>query len=204
MTGGRDAEHAPIDAAARWDARYARTPDAGAGRMSDLGGIVPNLALPEQPRRAVDVGCGTGEDARWLARAGFETVGVDLSATALRIARERTQPGTSVAWRVGDVTALPAEDASCVLVTDRGCLHHVASRDLPAYVSEVARVLAPGGAWLIRDMVGHDRHHRDVDPEGIRNLAHESPLRFEACDVTEVPHARHGAVQMMVAVLRRA
>lgn len=170
---------------------------------AEIAGIVPGLALPAQPTRAIDVGCGTGEDARWLAGAGYEAVGVDVSAGALTIAAERTPSGMDVRWVEGHAGSLPTLDASCVLVTDRGCLHHVAPDDVPAYVSEVERVLVSGGAWVIRDMLGHGPHHRGIDCARIHEIAHGSTLEVEECGVLDAAHAQHGKGQVMLAVLRR-
>lgn len=176
---------------------------AGVGRVSDLASVIPGLTLPAQPRGAIDVGCGTGEDARWLAEAGFQVVGVDVSANALEIAAERTPSDIDVHWHLGSADALPTDDASCVIVTDRGCLHHVAPEDVPAYVAEVERVLVSGGAWVIRDMLGHGHQHRDIDPERIRELAQGSTLEVETCELTDAPRENHGTHTFLLAVLRR-
>ena len=59
-------------------------------------------------RRAVVVGCGLGADAEYLASLGFTTTAVDISPTAVEVARSRN-PGSSVDYRVADLLALPEE-----------------------------------------------------------------------------------------------
>ncbi len=58
-------------------------------------------------RRSVDFGCGTGRSTRFLQQLGFETVGVDISAEMVRIARERDPGGDYRVIEDGDFSALP-------------------------------------------------------------------------------------------------
>jgi ubiquinone/menaquinone biosynthesis C-methylase UbiE len=94
-------------------------------------------------RRALDVGCGTGHQMAWLAGRGFETVGVDGSPEMLDHARERN-PQAEI--RLADVERLPFEDASFDLILCIEVLRYLP--DMEACVSEMARVLKPGGTCL--------------------------------------------------------
>ncbi len=77
------AEHRPTPAEA-WEFRYAETPQRWSGRANvTLVDLVSGLA----PGRAVDLGCGEGGDAIWLARQGWTVTGVDISPTAVARAR---------------------------------------------------------------------------------------------------------------------
>lgn len=123
----------------------------------DLSHAGPELAgyLAARPsgagRVALDLGCGSGRDAVLLAAAGYRTYGVDISQRALEIAAERAaQEGVDVCWRHGNVLALPFDDRSFDLVTDRGCFHHLAHEQRRTYVGEVARVMRPGAELLLR------------------------------------------------------
>jgi len=99
----------------------------------------------------LDVGCGGGYEAIFLAQRGMRASGVDKSPAALEIARHRArEAGVEVDWREGDVFDLPLESASIDLAHDRGCLHTIARRRRRAYAREVARVLKPGGRFLLR------------------------------------------------------
>ena len=100
---------------------------------------------------ALDVGCGAGAEAVYLATRGFRVIGVDSSSAALERARERAEAaGVDVEWCRGNAFDLPLADASTDLVLDRGCLHTIDREDRPGYAAEIARVLAPGGRYLLR------------------------------------------------------
>jgi SAM-dependent methyltransferase len=67
-----------------------------------------NRQLTGGGRRAIAVGCGLGADAEYIASRGFDTVGFDISDTAVRIARQR-HPGTSVRYVAADLLDPPPE-----------------------------------------------------------------------------------------------
>lgn len=93
----------------------------------------------------VDVGCGGGLLAPYVAGRGYRHVGVDLVASALVQAARR-----GVTAVRGDATALPLPDACADVVSAGEIFEHV--RDLPAAVAEACRVLRPGGL-LVADTV---------------------------------------------------
>jgi SAM-dependent methyltransferase len=90
--------------------------------------------------RRLDAGCGTGFE---LARSGG--IGVDISLEAVAACRRR---GVTVAR--ADISALPFADGSFDVVTCFDVLYHRQVRDDAAAVRELARVLAPGGALILR------------------------------------------------------
>lgn len=103
------------------------------------------------PATALDLGCGTGLEAVFLARNGHRVIAVDTSVTALALARERAvETGVEVRWSLGSALDLPLDDGSVDLVTDRGCFHIFEPEDRPEYAAEVSRVLRPGGRFLLR------------------------------------------------------
>lgn len=112
----------------------------------ELVALVASGAVRTCP--SLDIGCGAGVEAVWLAARGFRAHGVDLSPAAIRLARARAKrAGVRVDLRVADVRALPFPARAFGLVTDRSCLHTLYRRDWPRYAREVARVTRPG-AWL--------------------------------------------------------
>ncbi len=91
--------------AAEWDARYReREGTMWSGRPN--GRLVAEVA-GLSPGRALDVGCGEGADAIWLAGRGWAVTAVDISEVALGRAREAAQlAGATVEWLAGDVLEL--------------------------------------------------------------------------------------------------
>lgn len=101
--------------------------------------------------RVLDVGCGSGREAVFLAECGCDVAGVDISPRALELARRRAwDEGVEVEWLEGSFFDLPVEDMSVDFINDRGALHLVAEKSRPRYAAEVRRVLKPGGCVLIR------------------------------------------------------
>lgn len=99
--------------------------------------------------RVLDVGCGAGTQAVWMAEQGLEVIGVDVAETAIALARALAAGrDVQAEFRLADAKRLPFSAASFDAVLDRGTYHHQAGQK-PAYVSEVARVLKPGGKYLL-------------------------------------------------------
>jgi SAM-dependent methyltransferase len=145
---GPSARHgAGMSTHAEWDARYAAAPD---GMFS--GNVNPTLAVEVtglQPGSALDVGCGEGADAIWLARAGWDVTALDISAVAVE--RGRAVAGAvrvSVRWIAADFAA--ADLGQFDLVT----AHYAALKHTPdrAVLRALVAGVAPGGTLLY---VGH-------------------------------------------------
>ncbi|MFI6347780.1 class I SAM-dependent methyltransferase [Streptomyces sp. NPDC050560] len=101
------------------------------------------------PGRALELGCGPGRNALYLAGAGFEVDAVDLSPKAVDWARERAAEaggaGARVRWVCGDAFTAAGLDGPYDLVHDSGCFHHLPPHRRPGYLALLERVLAPGG-----------------------------------------------------------
>ncbi len=105
----------------------------------------------------LDVGCGSGVEAVYLARQGCRVIGVDASAPALACARSRAEAvGVEVDWRQASVHDLPLDDHRVDAVIDRGCFHIIACTRRDSYAAEVARVLRPGGVLILRGAAEDD------------------------------------------------
>lgn len=95
------------------------------------------------PGRALDLGCGAGRNALYLAAAGFEVDAVDLSPTAIAWARERAG-SAGIRFVRGDAFALGLT-GPYDLVYDSGCFHHLPPHRRISFLGLLDRVLAPGG-----------------------------------------------------------
>jgi 2-polyprenyl-3-methyl-5-hydroxy-6-metoxy-1,4-benzoquinol methylase len=102
------------------------------------------------PCRAVDLGCGTGNYALYLATRGFEMTGIDSSPTAIRIARTSARTrGVCVSFVVADLLGdLHEVRERFDFAFDWEVLHHIFPDDREKYAHNVHTLLNPGGLYL--------------------------------------------------------
>lgn len=100
--------------------------------------------------RALEVGCGTGTNARWLAERGFDVVAVDVSPLAIERAGEAAPPSRgSLELLCLDFITEPVRGGPFDLVFDRGCFHIFdEAKERARFAARVAELLAPTGLWL--------------------------------------------------------
>jgi SAM-dependent methyltransferase len=106
----------------------------------------------EQPGRALDLGCGSGRDAVYLAQRGWTVTGIDAVPRPLEAARERAAAaGVNVQWVQGDVTKLEALglDSGYDLVLDRGCFHGLPDEARTACARGINALAAPDARLLM-------------------------------------------------------
>jgi len=102
-----------------------------------------------------DLGCGTGQVSAALAPFAARVVAVDDSAAMLQAAKRRLTAFDNVDLRRGELESLPIDESRLDAATLMLVLHHVAEPEKA--LSEVSRVLKPGGRVLLVDMLAHDR-----------------------------------------------
>ena len=157
--------------AAEWDARYGAADRVWSGEPN--GALVAEVAQLK-PGRALDVGCGEGADAVWLARRGWQVTALDVSRVALRRAhRHAWTAGVHVAWvHAGLVEAgLPAGGFDLVSA------QYPVLRKTPGAVAEhtLVDLVAPRGTLLVV--------HHAIDPEHIHEGGFDPALYVLPADV---------------------
>jgi SAM-dependent methyltransferase len=153
-------------AAAQWDARY-RERDGAMWSGRPNGRLLAEVAALA-PGRALDVGCGEGADAIWLAQHGWSVTAIDISEVAIRRSREAShRAGASVEWICGDALQTPFRAGSFDLLSMQYPALPKAAGD--AAVRRLLGTLRPGGLLLAvhHDLDEEHREHmksRGVDP----------------------------------------
>ena len=155
---------------------YAASPGHAHGQDLD---IVAAFAQPGLHDLCLDIATGPGHTAFRIASKAMTVVAVDIAEGMLEAGRKlAAERGvTNVVFERADATRLPFNDASFDLVTCRIAPHHFA--DIPAFLAEVARVLKPGGRFVMEDSLApedaeqaaflHDLEVRR-DPTHVRSL----------------------------------
>ena len=116
--------------------------------------------------RVLDLGCGAGSEAAWLSASGATVVGIDVSLSALSLAREQASDPTFVA---ADATLLPFAPSSFDAALDRGCFHYLSALVRASYVDELARVLRPESPFLLRACLTSTGVPNSIDAAVIRS-----------------------------------
>ena len=103
-----------------------------------------------QPCRALDLGCGAGNYAVYLASRGFDVTAIDFSPTAIKLAKQNVKSkAVQCTFIAADVIKdFPAFDKKFDFAYDWGLLHHILPEDRQKYVKNVHALLNPGGKYL--------------------------------------------------------
>ena len=174
----------------RWDVMYLFRPPW------DRGIPLPELvALVEKglkPGRVIDLGCGTGSNAIYLAQHGFDVVGVDISSRAIAKARKKAQAAdVEVRFLVGDATELPPELGPFDFALDVGCFHSLDPAAQHRYANSLSRLLVPTGLYLLWTFLWEDKGKARFGPRGLTSSEVQSV--FEPYfDVEQVDIKRDG------------
>jgi 2-polyprenyl-3-methyl-5-hydroxy-6-metoxy-1,4-benzoquinol methylase len=194
-----------------WDERY---------RSVDLvWGAEPNRFIREEcqdlaPGDAIDLACGEGRNALWLARQGWRVHALDFSSVAIERAAEltaREDPAVAarITWTVADVTtsALAPGFADLVIMA----YLHLMPAEQSIVVGKGARAVRRGGRLVI---VGHDKRNltegvsgpQDLtllhDPTELAREAEEHGLRVEVARTVERPTDAGVALDTLVRARR--
>lgn len=159
------------DARVTWEEHYTAKPRVWSGRVNArLAEVAPELT----GTRALDLGCGEGADAIWLAERGWNVVAVDVSTTALaRAEADATERGVAgrIDFQQHDLTrSLPEGPFDLVSAQ---FLHSRIEMDRAALLRRAAALVAPGGTLLVVDHAAAPpwasamHHHEFPSPEAV-------------------------------------
>src|SRR5512133_724464 len=122
--------------------RYFRAPWE-IGPRQELVALVESHAL--RPGRAIDLGCGTGANAIFLAQHGFEVTGVDFASAAIEKARQRAAgAGVQVNFLVDDLTNLSRVEGTFDFLLDYGVLDDLRPHQRGPYLQNILPLTHPG------------------------------------------------------------
>lgn len=180
---------------AAWEARYRSGP-----RPWDTGITPPEVVefwqkhSPAPDALALDIGCGTGTNAAYLAGLGFRAIGVDLSLTALILGQQRRNTlhrpvQQRLHFAQADVSQLPFTNANAVYMLDIGCFHAIPSNARRDYANGVIRNLAPGGHFHLYAFDKLPEESADPDARGMGETE-VFDLFTPALSVVEIIRAR--------------
>ncbi len=169
-----------------WESMYRDgTPSWETGNPSgELVSIVDEGTIP--PGTTLEVGCGTGADAVYLARRGFEVTAVDSSPLAVERAHSRAElAGVPVCFVLGDVFEFVRTGERYDFVYDAGFYHFIRRYDLTRYVDLLWRTTRPGSYYLA--LVGSVGEEAEGGPPQVS----EEEIRLELGRLFEFVHMRH-------------
>ncbi|WP_456698754.1 class I SAM-dependent methyltransferase [Aeromicrobium sp. P5_D10] len=165
-----------------WDERYGSEDRIWSGK--------PNPQLVDRvssltPGTALDVGCGEGADAVWLARQCWQVTGIDVSQVALhKASAHAAEAGVDVAWRRVDLDGWVGEPGAYDLVSAQ--FMYLDQPALTALFRALGDSVAPGGTLLL---VGHhpmDPRHGDHDFPDVRWTPEEVEDWLDPSDWTSI------------------
>jgi SAM-dependent methyltransferase len=141
-----------------------------------------------QPCRMLELGCGTGTNAVWLAQRRFDVTAFDISALAIEKAKARAQAaGVNINFIEASVFALPDLGAPFPLVFDRGVYHCARRLGAKELCEIIARLTAPGGTYYTLAGNAQEPHDPNIGPPRLtaKELIDDFSPWFDLVDLRE-------------------
>ena len=135
-----------------WESYYAslkRIPKKLKTKAKFITEAVPALKR-RKVQRVLDLGCGAGRHAINLAKCNFEVIGVDISRSALKLARKwaRQEKLKNVAFLQATMTDMPFSSEQFDAVISVSVIHHALKKDIDETISEIHRIFRKNGLFL--------------------------------------------------------
>ena len=127
----------------------------------DFNLIQTVTATPIKPCKALEIGCGTGDNCIWLYQQSFDVVGIDASEVAIERARSKAvEANVKCAFLVSDILTSRIDGAPFGFAFDRGCFHTLGSdKERRRFAENVHDHLGENGLWL--SILGNADEERD-------------------------------------------
>ena len=131
-----------------FDTAYGGSPPWDIGRPQRA--VVELAEAGEVVGSVLDVGCGTGEHALYLAERGHEVLGIDAAERAIELARAKAlERGSDAGFRVWDALRAHELGRAFDTVMDIGMFHTLADEERPVYADALRRALVPDGRCFL-------------------------------------------------------
>jgi ubiquinone/menaquinone biosynthesis C-methylase UbiE len=184
----------------------------------DVGEPQPEIVRLEESGAiggvVLDLGCGTGETALYLAARGHDVWGIDFVPRAIELARDKAiKRGLGVHFQVGDALKLEVLGRAFDTVIDCGLFHTFSDEERPAYVRSLARVVRPGGGVYIlcfSDQEPPGEGPRRITQEEIRQAFRDGwevesiqASQFKVASYPGVPQFSPGGPRAWIVTVRR-
>jgi len=171
---------------ASWDEQS--DPQASFERFVMRPFLEQSLAVMTEPLGglfALEIGCGSGPISCFLAGRGLGVRGIDVSPTALEMARHNAaERGINVQFDLADICNMPEQPDRYDLIIDGHCLHYfVLDEHRRNALTAIHRLLKPGGLFLIETMISHaglivGANYR-IDRRGVLSIKVDNPAGHE-------------------------
>lgn len=145
---------------------------------------------PIEPCKALDIGCGTGDNLIWLSQNNFDATGIDTSEIAIKNAREKaSKANVKCTFIVIDFLTNKIEGLPFGFAFDRGCLHLFNSdEERKRFAENVAAHLEKDGLWLsILGNADAQRHGPGPPQRTARDIVNSVEPYFEILSLVSRP-----------------
>jgi len=148
----------------------------------DFNLIQTVTTTPIEPCKALDIGCGTGDNAIWLSQKEFHVLGIDTSEIAIEKAKEKaSKTNVKCTFIVTDILTSHVEGAPFGFAFDRGCFHSLNSdNERKTFAENVNGHLETDGLWL--SLIGNadeQRHGPGPPQQTARDIVNSVEPYFE-------------------------
>lgn len=149
--------------------------------------LIKESKLAPSESTALDLGCGTGGLACFLAKQGFKVTAIDISSTAIGEAKSQaTSRGLNIDFQVADLCHEKLPENTFDIITDNHFLHCIVfSHERYGVLQNIHRALKPEGEYWIENMIGHPKMtppaEWNLDADGITWCIVSEDKRVEGC-----------------------